>query len=99
MESEREIMATSNDNPFDVVEIEILRLLKETQDIKVTRFATELGKDIDTAYGHCLLLSDDGIIEVIHDAVMPIKHTRCPVEEVGFHLTEKGRNICHTFDL
>ncbi|HEY6180971.1 MAG TPA: hypothetical protein VIW67_01935 [Terriglobales bacterium] len=92
-------MATANDNLFDVVEIEILRLLKETQDIKVTRFAAELGKDIDTAYGHCLLLSDDGIIEGIHDAVAPIKHTRCPVEEVGFHLTEKGRDLCDTFGI
>lgn len=91
-------MATANDNLFDVVEIEILRLLKETRDIKVMRVAAELGKDIDTAYGHCLLLSDEGIIEEIHDAIVPIKPTRCPVEEVGFHLTEKGRNICHTFD-
>lgn len=99
MKSEMEIMATANDNSFDVVEIEILRLLKEAQDIKVTRVAAELGKDIDTAYGHCLLLSDEGIIEEIHDGVVPIKHTRYPVEKVGFHLTEKGHKICSMFDL
>jgi len=92
-------MAKANGNPFDVIEIEILRLLKEAQDINVTRVAAELGKDIDTAYGLCLLLSDEGIIEEIHDGVVPIRHTRYPLEKVGFHLTEKGRKICNTFDL
>ena len=92
-------MATANDNRFDVVEIEILRLLKEAEDIKVTRLAAELGKDFEIAYGHCLLLSDEGIIEEIHDGVVPIKRARYPLEKVGFHLTEKGHKICNTFDL
>ncbi len=90
-------MGKVDDNPFDVIEIEILRLLKVAQDIKVTKIAAEIGKDFEIAYGYCLLLSDEGIIEEIHDGVVPIKHTRCPVEKVGFHLTEKGRDICHTF--
>ncbi len=64
----------------------------------MTRVAAELGKDIDTAYGHCLLLSDEGIIEEIRDGAAPIKPTRCPVEKVGFHLTEKGHKICNAFD-
>jgi predicted transcriptional regulator len=97
MEREREIMARVDDNPFDVVEIEILRLLKEAQDTKVTRIAAELGKDFEVAYGHCLLLSDEGIVEEVHEGV-PIKRTRYPLEKVGFHLTEKGRKICNTFD-
>ena len=90
-------MARVDDNPFDVIEIEILRLLKEALDIKVTRIAAELGKDFEVAYGHCLLLSDEGIVEELHEGV-PIKHTRYPLEKVGFHLTEKGREICDTFD-
>ncbi len=89
-------MAKVDDNPFDVVEIEILRLLKEAQDTKVTRIAAEIGKDFEVAYGHCLLLSDEGIVEELHEGV-PIKHTRYPLEKVGFHLTEKGREICDTF--
>jgi predicted transcriptional regulator len=99
MEAEREIMATANDNPFDVVEIEILRLLKEVQEIKVTRLAAELGQDFDLAYGHCLLLSDEGIIEEMRDGVVPIQRTPYPLETVGFHLTEKGHKICRTFDI
>jgi predicted transcriptional regulator len=97
MEREREIMTRTDDSPFDVVEIEILRLLKEAQDTKVTRIAAELGKDFEVAYGHCLLLSDEGIIEELHEGV-PIKRMRYPLEKVGFHLTEKGREICDTFD-
>lgn len=90
-------MTKANDSPFDYTDIEILRLLKEGQDMKVTRVAAELGKDVDTAYGHCLLLSDEGIIEELHDGAVPIKPARFPVEKVGFHLTEKGRKICNTF--
>jgi predicted transcriptional regulator len=97
MEREREIMARVDDNPLDVVEIEILRLLKEAQDTKVTRIAAEIGKDFEVAYGHCLLLSDEGIVEELHEGV-PIKLSRYPLEKVGFHLTEKGRKICNTFD-
>jgi predicted transcriptional regulator len=97
MEREMEIMARVDDSPFDVVEIEILRLLKEAQDTKVTRIAAELGKDFEIAYGHCLLLSDEGIIEELHEGV-PIKRARYPLEKVGFHLTEKGHKICNTFD-
>jgi predicted transcriptional regulator len=96
MEREREVMARTDDSPFDVIEIEILRLLKEAQEIKVTRIAAELGQDFEIAYGHCLLLSDQGIIEELHEGV-PIKHTRYPLEKVGFHLTEKGHKICNTF--
>jgi hypothetical protein len=96
MEREREFMARVDDNPFDVVEIEILRLLKVAQDTMVTRIAAEIGKDFEVAYGHCLLLSDEGIVEELHEGV-PIKHTRYPLEKVGFHLTEKGREICDTF--
>jgi predicted transcriptional regulator len=92
-----EIMARVDDSPFDVVEIEILRLLKEAQDTKVTRIAAEIGKDFEVAYGHCLLLSDEGIVEELLEGV-PIKRTRYPLEKVGFHLTEKGREICDTFD-
>jgi predicted transcriptional regulator len=98
MEREREIMTRTNDSPFDAVEIEILRLLKEAQDTKVTRIAAELGKDFEIAYGHCLLLSDEGIIEELHEGV-PIKHTRYPLEKVGFHLTEKGHKICNRFEM
>jgi predicted transcriptional regulator len=98
MELERKTMARTDDSPFDVIEIEILRLLKEAQEIKVTRIAAELGKDFEIAYGHCLLLSDQGIIEELHEGV-PIKHTRYPLEKVGFHLTEKGHKICNRFDL
>jgi predicted transcriptional regulator len=98
MESEMEIMARVDDNPFDAVEIEILRLLKGAQDTKVTRIAAELGKDFEVAYGHCLLLSDEGIVEELHEGG-PIKHTRYPLEKVGFHLTEKGRETCNTFDI
>jgi|SRR5580765_138487 predicted transcriptional regulator len=96
MEREREVMARTDDSPFDVIEIEILRLLKEAQEIKVTRIAAELGQDFEIAYGHCLPLSDQGIIEELHEGV-PIKHTRYPLEKVGFHLTEKGHKICNTF--
>jgi predicted transcriptional regulator len=91
-------MGKVDDNRFDVIEIEILRLLKEAQDIKVTRIAAELGKDFEVAYGHCLLLSDEGIIEELHEGV-PVKHTRYPLEKVGFHLTDKGHEICNRFDL
>jgi hypothetical protein len=97
MEREREIMTRTDDSPFDVIEIEILRLLKEAQDIMVTRIAAELGKDFEIAYGHCLLLSDEGIVDELHEGV-PIKRARYPLEKVGFHLTEKGRKICGTFD-
>jgi predicted transcriptional regulator len=91
-------MGRVDDNRFDVIEIEILRLLKEAQEIKVTRIAAELGKDFDIAYGYCLLLSDEGIIEELHEGV-PIKRTRYPLEKVGFHLTDKGHEICNRFDL
>ena len=91
-------MARVDDSRFEVIEIEILRLLKEAQDIKVTKIAAEIGKDFDIAYGYCLLLSDEGIIEEFHEG-LPIKHTRYPLEKVGFHLTEKGHKICNRFDL
>jgi predicted transcriptional regulator len=91
-------MARVDDSRFEVVEIEILRLLKEAQDIKVTKIAAEIGKDFDIAYGYCLLLSDEGIIEELHEGV-PIKRTRYPLEKVGFHLTDKGHEICNRFDL
>jgi predicted transcriptional regulator len=90
-------MGRVDDNRFDVIEIEILRLLKEAQDIKVTKIAAEIGKDFDIAYGYCLLLSDEGIIEELHEGV-PIKHTRYPLEKVGFYLTEKGHKICDRID-
>ena len=89
-------MGRVDDNRFDVIEIEILRLLKEAQEIKVTKIAAELGKDFEVAYGHCLLLSDQGIVEELHEGV-PIRRTHYPLEKVGFHLTEKGHKICNTF--
>jgi predicted transcriptional regulator len=90
-------MARVDDSPFEVIEIEILRLLKVAQDIKVTKIAAEIGKDFDIAYGYCLLLSDQGIIEELHEGV-PIKRTHYPLEKVGFHLTDKGHEICDRFD-
>lgn len=91
-------MIGANYDPFGCIEIEILRLLKDAQEIKVTSLAAELGEDFDIAYGHCLLLSDEGIIEEFHEEAL-IKPARYPVEKIGFHLTEKGRKICNTFGM
>jgi hypothetical protein len=90
-------MATGSDSPFDFMEIEILKLLKEAQDTKVTRIAADLRKDFDVAYGLCLLLSDKGITEELHEGLVPIKYRPLSVGNIGFQLTGKGHQIYKTF--
>ncbi len=68
---------------MEIAVLNLLQILNEDQEIKVTRIAAQLGTDFDKAYGLCLLLSDDGITEQLS--------TKRGLEGVGFRLTEKGR--------